>query len=107
MSNHSLKNLVNYYFKNKISIFDAGCHKGGFLKKIGFKKLKSGILVDPIDYKLIKSKKLRNFIYFKKCLGSDAKFVDFYLHSKKIQSGLLCSKLGLIHLIKKNIIIVY
>ena len=29
----TLKNLINFFFKKKITIIDAGVHKGDFLKK--------------------------------------------------------------------------
>lgn len=77
-----IKNLIDFLFKKqKINVFDAGCHKGSFLNKIGLRRVKKAILVDPADFNLKKKKKFKNFKYFKYVLGNKEKIVKFYKHS--------------------------
>lgn len=77
-----IKNLINYFFKNKkVNIFDAGAHKGLFLKKIGLTKIKNAILVDPIDFKIIHKKNFKRFKYIKALLGEKISKKNFYIHS--------------------------
>ena len=78
-----LKHIINYFFKNKkINIFDACSHKGQFLKKVGYYKIKQAILVDPLDYKINKKKELRKFKFIKCLLGEKVCLKKFYFHSK-------------------------
>jgi len=79
-----IKNLVDFFFKKeRIGVFDAGCHKGVFLKKIGLRRVKRAILVDPTDFNLKKKKIFKNFKYFKYALGNKKKIIKFYQHSNK------------------------
>ena len=79
-----IKNLVDFFFKKeRIGVFDAGCHKGVFLKKIGLRRVKRAILVDPTDFNLKKKKIFKNFKYFKYALGNKKKIIKFYRHSNK------------------------
>jgi len=98
-----IKDLINYHFtKKKLSVVDCGCHKGHFLKKIGLKKLKSGILVDPIDYKVIQSYNLKNFKYFNLLLGSVNKIQTFKIYSSKYPEWSSINSLGQKSIYKKN-----
>ena len=84
MKHFKIKDLINFYIKKKkISIIDCGCHKGGFLKKIGLKKIKNGILIDPLDYKVIKKFNLKGFKFLNNLVGSSNKTQTFKIYSSK------------------------
>ena len=82
---HSLKNLVEFFFKKKLNIIDCGAHKGAMLDEIGLKKIKKGILIDPQNFDIIKKKNLnrKNFFFEQRLLGSTTKKINFYYYSKK------------------------
>ena len=103
MKPKKIKDLINYHFpKKKLSIIDCGCHKGLFLKKIGLKKLKGGILIDPIDYKIIKKFNLKNFNYYKYAVGSTKKVQIFKIYSTKYPEWSSIHSLGKKSIYKKN-----
>ncbi len=103
LKHYKIKNLINYYLpKKKLSIFDCGCHKGDFLKKVGLSKLKSGFLVDPLDFKVIKKLKLKNFKYIQKCIGSDLKKKSFKIYSLKYPEWSSVNDLGKKSIYKKK-----
>lgn len=103
MKHYKIKNLINYYLpKKKLSIFDCGCHKGDFLKKVGLSKLKSGFLVDPLDFKVIEKLKLKNFKYIQKCIGSNLKKQSFKIYSLKYPEWSSVNNLGKKSIYKKK-----
>ena len=103
MKHYKIKNLINYYLpKKKLSLFDCGCHKGGFLKKIGLNKLKSGFLVDPLDFQVIERFKLKNFRYIQQCLGSSSKKQSFKIYSSKYPEWSSVNNLGEKSIYKKK-----
>ena len=98
-----ISDLINHHFGNKkITIVDCGCHKGQFLKKIGLKKLRRGILVDPIDFDVIKKNNLKNFKYFKFLVGKNNKLRSFKIYSDKYPEWSSVNKLGKSSIYKKN-----
>ena len=103
MKHLKIKNLINYYFPSKkLSIFDCGCHKGLFLKKIGISKLKFGFLIDPIDYNIIDKLKLKNFKFYPTLLGSDKKNRIFKIFSEKYPEWSSVNNLGSKSIYKKR-----
>ena len=92
-----LKDLVKFFFKKKITIIDAGAHKGHFLtKKIGLKNIKKAVVIDPIKDDSLKKLIDKKFIYLDVALGNKKKKTSFYIHSKKH------SEWSSLHLISKN-----
>ena len=69
-----LKDLVKFFFKKKITIIDAGAHKGHFLtKKIGLKNIKKAVVIDPIKDDSLKKLIDKKFIYLDVALGNKKK----------------------------------
>jgi hypothetical protein len=80
----TLKNLINFFFKKKITIIDAGVHKGDFLKKkIGLKKINKALMIDPIMQDSIKKLINKKFRFLNLALGNKSVNSSFYIHSKK------------------------
>lgn len=81
---YHLQNIVELLFKNKkINIFDAGAHKGEFIKKIGEDRVKKAILVDPLDFKITKKKKFKNYKFVNCLLGEKNTKKEFFIYSYK------------------------
>lgn len=85
---YHLQNIVELLFKSKkINIFDAGAHKGEFLKKIGEKRIKRAILVDPLDFKITEKKRSKNYRFVNCLLGEKNTKKNFSSTQIKIQNG--------------------
>lgn len=79
-----LRNLINFFFKKKITIIDAGVHKGDFLKKkIGLKKINKALMIDPVMQKNIKGLIDKKFKFLNMSLSNKKGNTSFYIHSKK------------------------
>ena len=82
--NHTIKDLIKFYFKKKISIVDAGVHKGLFLtKKIGLENINKVLMIDPIKNESLKKLIDKKFRYLNVALGNERKETSFYIHSHK------------------------
>lgn len=80
----TLKNLINFFFKKKITIIDVGVHKGDFLKKkIGLKKISKALMIDPIMQENIKELINKKFRFLNVALSNKNGNTSFYIHSKK------------------------
>ena len=103
MKHYKIKNFIDYHIpKKKLVIFDCGCHKGDFLKKIGLTRLQGGYLVDPLDFNIIKKLKLKNFKYIPFCLGDSLKKQFFNIYSKKYPEWSSINHLGKKSIYKKK-----
>lgn len=103
MKNNKIKDLINYYLtKKKLSIIDCGCHKGGFLKKVGFNRFKNGYLIDPLNYNLIQKYRLKKFQFFNVCLGNSNKYIIFNKYSNKYPEWSSVNSLGSSSIYKKK-----
>lgn len=81
---YHLRNIITFLFKNKkINIFDAGAHKGDFIKKIGKKRVKRAILVDPLDFKITKKKQFKKYRFLNCLLGEKNTKKNFFVYSNK------------------------
>ncbi|MDB4081444.1 FkbM family methyltransferase [Candidatus Pelagibacter sp.] len=79
-----LKNLLQYYFKKKITIIDAGVNKGHFLtKKIGLANIDKALMIDPIKNRSLKKLINKKFKYLDVALGNKKRETSFYIHSNK------------------------
>jgi FkbM family methyltransferase len=84
LKKNTLKDLINFFFKNKITIIDAGVHRGDFLKKkIGLKKINKALMIDPVMQENIKKLTSKKFKFLNMALGNKKSEVSFYIHSKK------------------------
>jgi len=104
LKHFKIHNLISFYLpKKKITIVDCGCHKGEFLKKIGLDRLKSGYLIDPLDYKISDKLKLKNFNYFQISLGAtQLKKQRFNIYSDKYPEWSSINQLGIKSIYKKK-----
>ena len=103
MKNNKIKDLINYYIpKKKLTLIDCGCHKGGFLKKIGLKKLDNGFLIDPLNYHLKQKFNLKKFKYLNYCVGSSSKKIIFNKFSDKYPEWSSVNLIGTSSIYKKK-----
>lgn len=81
---HILKDLIKFFFKKKISIIDAGAHKGLFLtKKIGLENINKALMIDPIKNASLEKLINKKFKYLDAALGDKRTKTSFYIHSHK------------------------
>ena len=82
--NYTIKDLIKFYFKKKVSIVDAGVHKGLFLtKKIGLKNINKALMIDPIKNESLKKLIDKKFRYLNVALSNKRKETSFFIHSYK------------------------